>query len=127
MTGDGDRLAQVFTNLVDNALKFTPPGGQVMVRAFAKDGWAQVEVCDSGKGIAIEDRERIFERFYQTDKSRRKGTDRGSGLGLPIARQIVLAHGGKIWADGQPGQGARFVVQLPLNKQSNEIVSAQRK
>jgi signal transduction histidine kinase len=118
MTGDGDRLSQVFTNLVDNALKFTPPGGKVQVKAFARDGWAQIEVSDSGKGIPPEDRERIFERFFQMDKSRRKGADRGAGLGLPIARQIVLAHGGKIWADSQPGQGARLIVQLPLRRVS---------
>jgi two-component system OmpR family sensor kinase len=113
VTGDGDRLAQVFNNLIENALKFTPAGGTVTVRANPQEGSILVEVADTGLGIAEADRERIFERFYQTDKSRRGGGERGVGLGLPIARQIVLAHGGKMWVEGQSGPGSCFLVKLP--------------
>jgi signal transduction histidine kinase len=115
MVGDGDRLAQVFTNLVDNGLKFTPAGGAVTLNASAQpDQSLLVEVHDTGKGIAPEQKERIFERFYQMDKSRKGGMERGVGLGLPIARQIVMGHGGSIWVDSQPGQGSQFFVRLPL-------------
>ena len=112
--GDGDRLAQVFTNLVDNALKFTPPQGRVTIQAGRVDGAALVDITDTGRGIASEDQGRIFERFYQMDKSRRGGSERGVGLGLPIAREIVQAHGGKIWVESRPGEGSHFFVRLPL-------------
>ncbi len=113
--GDGDRLAQVFTNLVDNALKFTPSGGQVLVSAEAVTGGVRASVADNGPGIPAEDRSRIFERFYQLDRSRRKSGGRGVGLGLPIAQQIVLAHGGKIWIESIVGKGSVFYVELPGN------------
>jgi signal transduction histidine kinase len=119
--GDGDRLAQVFTNLIDNALKFTPPGGSVSLNAKIQGNTVIIEVRDSGKGISSQDRERIFERFYQADKSRRGGGEHGVGLGLPIAKQIVQAHHGKIWVEGQPGQGSRFIVQLPVPHPKNQI------
>jgi signal transduction histidine kinase len=111
-TGDADRLSQVFTNLVDNAIKFTPSGGVVSLSLDTKNGSAQVRVSDTGPGIAPEDQKRIFERFYQADRSRRSGG--GSGLGLAIARQIVLAHGGQIWVDSTLGKGSTFTVTLPL-------------
>jgi signal transduction histidine kinase len=116
VTGDGDRLAQVFTNLVDNALKFTPPDGKVGIHAAAVDNGVLVEVWDSGKGIPEQDRERVFERFYQVEKSRRGGSERGLGLGLPIAREIVQAHGGRIWMEGalQGTSRSRAMVLLPV-------------
>lgn len=114
LMGDGDRLAQVFTNLVENAIKFTPPGGQVTVAARAEDLCLLASVTDTGIGMPEEDRARVFERFYQADKSRKGGTGHGVGLGLAIARQIVLAHGGEIWVESQPAQGSRFVVKIPL-------------
>jgi len=112
--GDGDRLTQVFTNLVDNALKFTPPGGKVTLCAAVSNGFALATVSDTGPGIAPEQQARIFERFFQVDKSRRGGSGRGVGLGLPIAAQIVAAHGGRIWVESQPGRGAKFCVSLPF-------------
>lgn len=112
--GDGDHLAQLFSNLLDNAIKFTPAGGQVMLTCQAGDGSVTAIVADTGKGIAPADQARIFERFYQVDKSRKGGTGRSVGLGLAIARQIVLAHSGQIWVESSPGQGSRFVVKLPL-------------
>jgi signal transduction histidine kinase len=126
MLGDADRLAQVFTNLVDNAIKFTPAGGQVRVSAEVGNGALIVSVADTGKGILPEDQKRIFERFYQVDRSRRGGTIRGVGLGLPIARQIVLAHGGTLWVESQPAQGSRFVVKIPLSKTTDSPMSPKR-
>jgi histidine kinase len=110
---DGDRLAQVLTNLVGNAINHTPSGGNVWLRASAAAGGVTITVKDTGAGIPPAELERIFERFYQIDQSR--GPKRGSGLGLAIAREIVTAHGGRISAasDGQ-GKGATFTVWLPL-------------
>jgi two-component system sensor histidine kinase ResE len=123
-TGDGDRLAQVFTNLMDNAFKHTPTGGKVTVKAETltpsgvrrwKKAWhraIEVAVSDSGKGIPPEDLSRVFERFYQVDKARKHT---GSvGLGLAITREIVEAHGGSIKAESIVGLGTRFSVVLPV-------------
>jgi signal transduction histidine kinase len=112
--GDGDHLAQVFGNLLDNAIKFTPPGGSVLLSLETRPGSVLARVVDSGPGIASEDQQRVFERFYQVEKSRSGGPGRGFGLGLAITRQIVLAHGGEIWVESQPGQGSCFMVKLPL-------------
>lgn len=113
VVGDGDRLAQVFNNLLDNALKFTPAGGTVSVGMAPAEGAVLVKVSDSGVGIASEELPRIFERFYQADKSRKGGAGRGVGLGLAIAAQIVTAHGGRIWVESQVGHGSVFTVSLP--------------
>ncbi len=112
--GDGDRLAQVFSNLVDNAIKFTPAGGTVTLSGRQDDHFVEVSVSDTGIGIAPENQERIFERFFQTDKSRRGGAGRGVGLGLAIAHEIIQAQGGNITVHSQPGKGSQFVVKLPL-------------
>jgi signal transduction histidine kinase len=110
--GDERRLTQVLMNLVGNAIKFTEAGA-VSIRAKVEDGSFRVEVRDTGPGIAPADRERIFEEFQQVDTSstRRKG---GTGLGLAIARRIVELHGGRIWVESTPGQGATFCFTLPL-------------
>lgn len=113
LRGDHDRLTQVFTNLVDNAIKHTPEGGEVRLSASSAKGVAKFVVSDSGPGIAFEEAKRIFERFYQVDKSRRAGSGRGSGLGLSIARQIVQAHHGTIEVESKPGAGSHFIVRLP--------------
>jgi signal transduction histidine kinase len=122
MIGDGDRLAQVFTNLVDNAIKHTPTGRKVIVRGDQAQGWISIHVDDSGAGIPSEDLSRIFERFYQVDKARRGGKDRGVGLGLAISRQIVDAHGGRIVAQSVVGKGSRFTVQLPIVRPDDETL-----
>ncbi|GAB4468130.1 MAG: hypothetical protein Kow00124_02040 [Anaerolineae bacterium] len=115
ITGDGDRLAQVFNNLLANALDFTPPGGQVKVSARREADQVHVMVQDTGPGIPAADLERIFERFYQVDKSRARSSDRaGMGLGLAIAREMVQAHGGRIEAESPASGGAVFHVWLPL-------------
>lgn len=116
--GDGDRLAQVFTNLVDNALNHTPAAGTITLRAQPSAEGVTVTVQDSGTGIPPEDLLRIFERFYQVDKSRQRDPNhRGIGLGLAIAHEIVEAHGGRLSADSAPGQGATFTVWLPAARQ----------
>jgi signal transduction histidine kinase len=122
MIGDGDRLAQVFTNLVDNAIKHTPMGRKVVVHGDASQGWISIHVDDSGAGIPNEDLSRIFERFYQVDKARRGGKDRGVGLGLAISRQIVETHGGRIVAQSSVGKGSRFTVQLPIVRPDDETL-----
>jgi signal transduction histidine kinase len=121
VTGDKDLLAQVFTNLLANALKHTPPAGQVTVKAQEvtqktrkkPDSTSAVEitVTDTGAGIPPEDLEHIFERFYQVDKSR-AGKDRGIGLGLTIAKQIVEAHGGTINVESVRDLGTKFTLSL---------------
>jgi len=112
--GDGDRLAQVFTNLVENALKFTPAGGRVMLDSAVSADFLEIKVSDTGVGIAPQALAHIFERFYQADSSRRGGQGRGAGLGLAIAAEIVRAHGGKISVQSSPGQGSVFLISLPF-------------
>ncbi len=113
--GDSDRLAQVFGNLVDNAIKYTPAGGSVLVRTQLSGDKVLVHVADSGVGIAPDDLTRVFERFYRADKSRQSGPDHGAGLGLAIARQIIQAHGGTITVSSSLGRGSEFMVRLPVS------------
>ncbi len=112
VTGDGDRLAQVLTNLISNALEYTPAGGLVRVAVARGGAGAVISIRDSGIGIPREELSRVFERFYQVDKAR--GPQRGTGLGLAIAREIVVAHGGRLTvASAGRGKGAEFRVWLP--------------
>jgi two-component system sensor histidine kinase ResE len=120
VAGDGDRLLQVFTNLVDNALKFTPRGGSVHARVEQDRGETRVVVKDTGQGISAEDMSHIFERFYQADAARGGGEKHGAGLGLSIARELTEAHGGRISVRSALGHGAEFVVHLPLATGSRE-------
>ena len=114
LTGDGDRLAQVFTNLVDNALKFTSAGGQIMLSAELSGAEMEFQVQDTGKGVPAESLPRLFDRFYQADSSRAGGDRHGTGLGLAIVQEIVGAHGGRISVRSQVGQGTTFIIRLPL-------------
>ena len=113
VAADADRVRQVLHNLVANALRYTPAGGTVACAAHL-DGetWVLFEVRDTGAGIAADDLPHVFERFWRADRSRSREQG-GSGLGLAIARQIVEAHGGRIGAESQPGQGSRFWFYLP--------------
>jgi PAS domain S-box-containing protein len=110
--GDADRLIQVVTNLLSNALKFSPPGGKVTVTVEQIDRLVRLSVRDEGPGIPDEFRSRIFTKFAQADSSdsRQKG---GTGLGLVIVKEIVERHGGRLWFDSNPGEGTVFYVDLP--------------
>jgi len=113
LTIDSDRIKQVIVNLLDNAIKFSPDGSTINVRASKKEADVLFEVQDPGRGIPKNKRERIFETFYQVDS----GMDRkfgGAGLGLAISRGIVLAHGGNIWVDSKAGEGSTFRFTLPV-------------
>lgn len=112
--GDPERLHQVFANLTDNAARFTPDGGEVVLRAEAADPVVRFEVLDDGPGIDSESLGRVFDRFYRTDQAR--STDAGgSGLGLAIARWVVDLHGGRIRAERRRPHGCRMVVELPMH------------
>jgi signal transduction histidine kinase len=106
--GDPRRLEQVVVNLLVNAHRHTPPGTRVSVRGASADGVAVVRVSDDGPGIPPGEREAVFERFRQLSS-----TEGGSGLGLAIARSIAELHGGRLWADGEPGEGATFSLAIP--------------
>jgi two-component system phosphate regulon sensor histidine kinase PhoR len=110
--GDEARLGQVFVNLVHNAVKFSPDGGEVRIAVRHDGEEAVVSVRDHGIGIAKADRTRVFERFYKTDRARVRGG--GTGLGLSIARHVVEAHGGRIWVDSEDGRGSTFSFAIPL-------------
>jgi PAS domain S-box-containing protein len=109
-SADGDRVQQVLSNLLGNALKFTEEGGRVTLRAAADGGELIVSVIDTGVGIPPEEIPFLFDRFWH---SRRNSNVRGSGLGLAIARGIIVAHSGRIWAESQPGRGSTFHFTLP--------------
>ena len=126
ITGDGDRLAQVFSNLIDNALKHTPSGGRVTVAArtisgssavkrgtLRAIGGVEISVADTGPGIPAEDLPHIFDRFYQVEKSRARSKEGSVGLGLAIVKELVTAHGGTIHAESIVGLGTKFLVWLP--------------
>lgn len=122
--GDPDRLRQVINNLIDNSLKFTPPGGQVLVSLQRDTERHQLvmRVSDTGMGISAGDLPHVFERFYRGDKSRqRENFASGNGLGLSICQSIVIAHGGTIEAESAEGCGATFVVRLPLAAEAKPI------
>lgn len=109
-SGDANRLRQVFANLLDNAIKYTPAGGNVRVRAFAEGNFRIVEFEDTGSGIPLEEQPRIWERLYRGDKSR---SQRGLGLGLSLVKAVVEAHQGKVSVRSEPGKGSIFRVSLP--------------
>lgn len=108
---DKSRLEQVLVNLIHNAVKFTKPGGEIVLVAESVIGGVRFAVRDSGVGIPAESLSRIFERFYRVDVSR---TGSGTGLGLSISKHIVEAHGGKIWAESDEGRGSAFYFEIPL-------------
>ncbi len=110
--GDAERLRQVLTNLIDNAIKYSPVGGQVEVRAYRENGRARIDVRDHGPGIAKEDQKLIFEKFGRV--TGRDSSRPGTGLGLFIARSIAEAHGGLLEVHSAPDQGATFTLELPL-------------
>jgi two-component system sensor histidine kinase BaeS len=110
---DSDRITQVLLNLLDNARRHTPCGGQIRIGAMCKDQVLVVTVSDTGSGIDPKDLPHIFERFYRADRSR-TGATGGSGLGLSIVKAIISAHGGRVWAESTPGQGTKISFTLPI-------------
>jgi signal transduction histidine kinase len=113
LQGDPDRLAQVVDNLVTNAVKFTPAGGSVVVRAGPVNGAAVIEVSDTGIGIPAADREQVFERFYRTQTATEQSIP-GIGLGLSIVQAIAAGHGGSVGVESEEGRGTTFTVELPI-------------
>jgi two-component system, OmpR family, phosphate regulon sensor histidine kinase PhoR len=122
MAGDEDRFVQVLTNLLDNAVKYTPEHGTITVAAHgvplqnglsADRQFVELTVSDTGIGIPDQDRPRVFERFYRVDKARSRELG-GTGLGLAIVKHIVEGHGGQVWVEGNQPRGSRFVVRLPV-------------
>lgn len=120
---DADRTARVVMSLVHNAIKFTPPSGSIQVSTGRRNGEAIVSVRDSGAGLALDELDRVFERFYKADPSR---SGAGAGLGLSIARHTVRQHGGRIWAESPGlGRGATFSVALPLRTAAPQQVASE--
>jgi signal transduction histidine kinase len=110
---DARRLRQVLANLVDNAIKYTPSGGRVIVNARRENSVVRLDVADTGVGITAHDLPHIWDRLYRGDQSR---AERGLGLGLSLVRAIVVAHGGTVDADAEPGRGSTFIVKLPVDR-----------
>ena len=111
MRGDAQRLYQVVSNLVSNAIKYTQPGGSISVALRTTDEQVQLDVRDTGPGISPEAQARIFERFYRAPSV--ASDERGTGLGLAIVKSIVEQHGGRVWVTSVVGQGSTFSVSLP--------------
>jgi signal transduction histidine kinase len=118
LQGDEDLLLQLLLNLLDNAIKYTPPGGRVTAGWSTDDTQVELWVHDTGVGIAPEHLPHIFDRFYRVDKARSRA-EGGAGLGLSICRWIAEAHGGSISVESAPGQGSTFTVRLPTSQRSS--------
>jgi len=113
LQADEDRITQVLVNLVANAIQYTPEGGDVTISAVRQTDEVHISVKDSGIGIPSEHLTNLFTRFYRIDKSRSRNTGGGSGIGLTIAKHLVEAHGGRIWAESEgEGQGSTFTFSL---------------
>jgi signal transduction histidine kinase len=119
--GDKNRLRQVFANLLDNAIKYTPQNGRVDITATPQGSTVSIVIRDNGIGIPLEEQNRIWERLYRGDKSR---SQRGLGLGLSLVKAIILAHGGTVAVESEPGRGAAFTVSLPANATATHTGSA---
>jgi signal transduction histidine kinase len=115
MEADLRRVRQILLNLLTNALKFTPAGGQVTVTARTADGIVELAVRDTGIGIPLEDQPRIFDAFQQSHMTTAKSSE-GTGLGLFLVKRLVELHGGRVWVESAPGQGSTFTFTLPLRR-----------
>ncbi|MBW8768262.1 MAG: ATP-binding protein, partial [Gemmatimonadetes bacterium] len=115
--GDRQRLLQVFENLIGNAIKFSEPGGRIVVRAKPQDAEVLFSVSDTGCGIEGESLPHVFDRFWQAST---RAHHLGAGLGLPVARGLVEAHGGRMWVESEPGRGSTFYFTVPTSEGSAE-------
>lgn len=120
---DEQRLKQALTNLVENAIRYTPPGGEVVISSWRAGERAGVTVADTGTGIPARDRDRIFDRFYRADPARGRDSG-GSGLGLAICQEIATAHGGSISVQSEEGSGSTFTLALPAGAGARDMVGA---
>ncbi|MFJ7752648.1 cell wall metabolism sensor histidine kinase WalK [Peribacillus muralis] len=116
---DEDKITQVLYNVISNSLKYSPEGGQVTFRAKASDGFIVVSITDQGVGIPKNVIDKIFDRFYRVDKARARNLG-GTGLGLAIAKEMVVAHGGKIWAESVDGKGTTVFFTLPYEQEEED-------
>ena len=121
--GDRLRLRQLLLNLVDNAVKYTPEGGEMVISLESNDSQVKLRVLDNGIGISPEDQPHIFDRFFRVDKARSREAG-GSGLGLSICKWIIEAHGGEISVESEPGKGSTFTVTLPVAPPEEELTGA---
>jgi signal transduction histidine kinase len=110
LNGDANRLPQAVANLVDNAVKYTPPGGRVSIEGWAENGEVTVSVKDTGVGIPPAEHEKVWQRLYRADQSR---SERGLGLGLTVVQAIVEAHRGSVSLESEPDHGSSFTMRLP--------------
>jgi signal transduction histidine kinase len=115
---DPRRIRQVLNNILENAIKYAPNGGQITVACEVENDFVIVSISDQGEGIPQDLLERVFDRFFQVDGAATRKTG-GSGLGLAIAKGIIEAHGGSIWAESEPARGATFRFALPIAKESD--------
>jgi signal transduction histidine kinase len=113
--GDEHRLQHALANLIENAIKFTPPGGEVTLSSWRRGDEVGVTVSDTGPGIPAAERAHVFDRFYRVDRSRSRESG-GSGLGLAICREIATAHGGRVWVESEEGAGSAFSLALPAEE-----------
>lgn len=123
LVADKERLQQMFSNLLDNALKYTPRNQQVQISVDQRDGWAVVMVRDHGKGMTREQLNQLFRMYYRTEDAHESGVV-GTGLGLFIVKALVEAHGGRVTVDSEIGQGTTFMIFLPLEGSSDESVNS---
>ena len=114
---DPIRFSQVLMNILDNALRYTPENGRVVIATEQNNDQVKISVQDNGEGVTPEDAAHLFDRFYRADESRTRDSEAGgSGLGLAIAKSIVEMHKGKIWAESEKGKGLKVIIQLPAIK-----------
>lgn len=119
---DGQRMKEVLTNILDNALRYTPDAGHITMSARRAGDDIEIRIQDSGPGLPADDLDKVFERFYRTEASRSR-EEGGSGLGFAIARSIVEKHNGRIWAESRPGDGLTVIIRLPVSQQQTTLAS----
>ena len=113
VSADPEKIEVTLTNLLDNAMKFSPQGGKIIIKGESSENQVLISVADEGIGVSLRDRDRIFDRFYRVEDGSTKST-RGTGLGLYICKTLIEAHGGRIWVESELGRGSRFTFSLPI-------------